>query len=309
MATHMAAEFKPGGGLKPGGEPYTAAEIAKCGRRLGIDPIFEAHLLWVAEEALAAPLAEGWAEHWDEGTGAPFYLYTAADGSPASEVVWEAPLQAAYYTGLAGRARRGEPLDTPTAMPEDLPVKQRAYLGRSTAACSPVAVSRLADSHCGVRRADPVGGQQVVGLQPGQRARLGARGPPARRPAHSCCAPCRWQCKCGARGQCSKHDQRAFPGRAGEGGARGRVGGRRGTRVPGAARALAGGGGRGRGTIGGELRGGAWRRRAGLCAGDTAAGCLVSKTQPFGAPGWKLPPPLPPWRASVPPACAPCPLH
>ena len=71
---------KPGGGRKPGGGPYTAADIAQCGRRLGIDPIFEAHLLWVAEEALAAPLSEGWAEHRDSSTGAPFYLYTSVDG-------------------------------------------------------------------------------------------------------------------------------------------------------------------------------------------------------------------------------------
>eukprot|EP00741_Cyanophora_paradoxa_P016916 tig00020943_g16337.t1 len=36
-------------------------------KHLGIDPVEEPHLLWVAEESLAAPLPDGWVEHSAEG--------------------------------------------------------------------------------------------------------------------------------------------------------------------------------------------------------------------------------------------------
>ena len=42
---------------------FTAEEIMTYGRHLGLDPVFEPDLLWIAEQALGAPLPANWKEH------------------------------------------------------------------------------------------------------------------------------------------------------------------------------------------------------------------------------------------------------
>ena len=44
-------------------EAYSAEEIMAHGRQLGIDPVFEPDLLWIAEQALGAPLPQHWTKH------------------------------------------------------------------------------------------------------------------------------------------------------------------------------------------------------------------------------------------------------
>ena len=36
------------------------------GRYLGLDPVYDAHLMWIAEESLCAPLPAFWEDHIDE---------------------------------------------------------------------------------------------------------------------------------------------------------------------------------------------------------------------------------------------------
>ena len=83
--------------------------------RLGIDPIFEAHLLWIAEESLTAPLPAGWAEHWNAEQGRCYYSRT--DGAAATQ--WESPLDD-VCRGMAERARKGEAV-SPLTLAADAP--------------------------------------------------------------------------------------------------------------------------------------------------------------------------------------------
>ena len=64
----VARAFKGGPSTAPSPSSLpTAAEIAECAvRALSIDPSWEFDLLWIAEEALTAPLPDGWSEYLDE---------------------------------------------------------------------------------------------------------------------------------------------------------------------------------------------------------------------------------------------------
>eukprot|EP00741_Cyanophora_paradoxa_P001370 tig00000480_g1326.t1 len=74
--------------LKAGKSEHTAKEILEFAKYLGINPIYEADLLWVAEEALDAELPEGWTEHCDEDGN----VFFARDGQSQ----WEHPMDAHY---------------------------------------------------------------------------------------------------------------------------------------------------------------------------------------------------------------------
>ena len=52
--------------------PPTAPEIAEHARYLGLDPVYDSHLMWMAEESLCAPLPAFWDDHVDEH-GRVFY--------------------------------------------------------------------------------------------------------------------------------------------------------------------------------------------------------------------------------------------
>lgn len=47
-------------------EPPTAQEIMEHGRYLGLDPVYDLPLLWIAEESLCAALPAFWDDHTDE---------------------------------------------------------------------------------------------------------------------------------------------------------------------------------------------------------------------------------------------------
>ena len=89
-----------GGQMMGGGAPQrnaeagpTAQEIVDYARYIGMDPIGDVNLLWIAEEALCASLPEGWTEHADQN-GNTFY-YNAGTGQSS----WEHPLDE-YYRSL-----------------------------------------------------------------------------------------------------------------------------------------------------------------------------------------------------------------
>ncbi|KAJ1472595.1 hypothetical protein T484DRAFT_1571568, partial [Baffinella frigidus] len=68
----------------------SATEIVDYARYIGMDPIGDVNLLWIAEEALCASLPEGWTEHTD-AAGNAFY-YNAGSGVSS----WEHPLDEYY---------------------------------------------------------------------------------------------------------------------------------------------------------------------------------------------------------------------
>lgn len=63
MALALVPKERAGGGSGDGVAKFSAEEIFVHGRRLGINPVFEPDLLWIAEQALGAPLPPHWLEH------------------------------------------------------------------------------------------------------------------------------------------------------------------------------------------------------------------------------------------------------
>ena len=82
-----------GGGGRAGTEGPTAQEIVDYARYIGMDPIADVNLLWIAEEALCASLPEGWTEHTDQNGNTFYYNSTTGQSS------WEHPLDE-YYRSL-----------------------------------------------------------------------------------------------------------------------------------------------------------------------------------------------------------------
>ena len=54
------------------GAAASMGEVHEYARYIGMDPMREPHLLWIAEEALEASLPEGWSEHFD-AEDEPYY--------------------------------------------------------------------------------------------------------------------------------------------------------------------------------------------------------------------------------------------
>lgn len=80
--------------------PPSAEEIVNFARYLGMDPVFDSHLLWVAEEALTAPLPSHWTEHIDDDDF-PYYYNNETDVSTRQH-----PLDEYYkslYLKMAGK--------------------------------------------------------------------------------------------------------------------------------------------------------------------------------------------------------------
>eukprot|EP00741_Cyanophora_paradoxa_P003359 tig00000692_g3265.t1 len=73
---------------------FTAQEILEYAKTvIGMDPVWDSHLLWIAEYALGAPLPDGWTQHETED-GAVYYYDAASD-----ESIWEHPYDE-YYRQL-----------------------------------------------------------------------------------------------------------------------------------------------------------------------------------------------------------------
>ena len=60
-ASSTLSEMEPAAEVESGAQP-TAMEIAEYARYLGMNPVVDATLLWIAEEALCSPLPEDWEE-------------------------------------------------------------------------------------------------------------------------------------------------------------------------------------------------------------------------------------------------------
>ena len=70
LAVRPGAATRPGGAMgAESGEDGTAEpdalEIVQFARYLGMDPIEDCAFLWIAEQALVAPLPDDWSEHMD----------------------------------------------------------------------------------------------------------------------------------------------------------------------------------------------------------------------------------------------------
>merc|ERR1712151_138845 len=74
-------------GLKPSGP-----ELIAYARYLGIDPVVDHDLLWIAVEALEAPLPSEWTEHFDSNDRVFYYNATTRVSS------WTHPLEQEYRT-------------------------------------------------------------------------------------------------------------------------------------------------------------------------------------------------------------------
>merc|ERR1712159_328190 len=72
-------------GLKPSGP-----ELIAYARYLGIDPVADHDLLWIATEALEAPLPSDWTEHFDSNDRVFYYHATQRVSS------WTHPLEHIY---------------------------------------------------------------------------------------------------------------------------------------------------------------------------------------------------------------------
>ncbi|GHP02817.1 hypothetical protein PPROV_000157200 [Pycnococcus provasolii] len=83
----------------------TAEEIADYARYLGMDPVMDKHLLYIAEWAITAPLPEGWTEHTD-ADGNEFYYNNVTGVS-----TYEHPLDdqyRSYYRKLKAEEKAKE---------------------------------------------------------------------------------------------------------------------------------------------------------------------------------------------------------
>eukprot|EP00928_Gymnodinium_smaydae_P080344 TRINITY_DN6405_c0_g1_i1.p1 TRINITY_DN6405_c0_g1~~TRINITY_DN6405_c0_g1_i1.p1 ORF type:complete len:363 (+),score=57.39 TRINITY_DN6405_c0_g1_i1:235-1323(+) len=81
------------------------ADLCEYARTLGLDPEIDMDLLWVAQEAFAAPLPGGWAEYADE-TGRVYYFHETS-----SKTTWEHPMDEVFRDLLAlVKNTRAEPL-------------------------------------------------------------------------------------------------------------------------------------------------------------------------------------------------------
>jgi hypothetical protein len=67
---------------------------------LSIDPSSEFDLLWIVEEALTAPLPDGWSKYLDEKGSGDFYYHNDQSGA----VQWTSPMMK-YYRELVKKER------------------------------------------------------------------------------------------------------------------------------------------------------------------------------------------------------------
>eukprot|EP01043_Picozoa_sp_COSAG02_P049317 COSAG02_NODE_4939_length_4810_cov_2.026746_4_plen_400_part_01 len=76
--------------------------LLQFARYLGMDPVEDQALLWIAKEAMLAPLPDGWAEVTDSATGDTFYHCEATGQSE-----WAHPSEA-QYKALYAQIKQGQ---------------------------------------------------------------------------------------------------------------------------------------------------------------------------------------------------------
>eukprot|EP00854_Cymbomonas_tetramitiformis_P002963 gene2963-3779_t len=85
----IAGLAKDGFGMKTGDKDVglSGEELSRYAKHLGIDPVYDADLLWIAEQAYIAPLPVNWEEHHDEESNIFYYNYVTGVS------VWTHPLE------------------------------------------------------------------------------------------------------------------------------------------------------------------------------------------------------------------------
>ena len=83
-------------------DPPSAMEIIEYAKYLGMNPIYDADLLWIAAEGLTAPLPAGWTEH-EDNDGNLYFYNTQADHSTR-----EHPLDKHYRQTYLNEKRKKE---------------------------------------------------------------------------------------------------------------------------------------------------------------------------------------------------------
>eukprot|EP01051_Picozoa_sp_SAG22_P002101 SAG22_NODE_90_length_21067_cov_8.490843_5_plen_1250_part_00 len=103
-------------------DPPSAMEIIEYAKYLGMNPIYDADLLWIAAEGLTAPLPAGWTEH-EDAEGNLYFYNTQADHSTR-----EHPLDKHYRQTYLNEKRKKEIAQNSEAMDEDAPKEKKGGL-------------------------------------------------------------------------------------------------------------------------------------------------------------------------------------
>jgi|EP00945_MAST-04E_sp_MAST-4E-sp1_P008556 hypothetical protein len=100
---------------------HNVTEVIEFAKYLGIDPNRESSLLWIAQEAISAPLPSGWTDHTDESGNVYFYH------APTQESTWVHPLDDHYKHLVKRLQRTGEIKRPDVSSPVQSPIaKQRS---------------------------------------------------------------------------------------------------------------------------------------------------------------------------------------
>eukprot|EP00505_MAST-04D_sp_SCG-Rhode-Island_P001095 Stramenopile-MAST_4_protein_1095 len=107
-------------------EPFhNITEVIEFAKYLGIDPNKESSLLWIAQEAIKAPLPDGWTDHTDESGNVYFY------NTQTERSTWVHPLDDHYKTLVKRLQRTGQikrpQVNSPVVSPMASKVKQPAF--------------------------------------------------------------------------------------------------------------------------------------------------------------------------------------
>ena len=82
----------------------SAREMIRYARHLGIDPVYDSDLLWIAEQAYDAPVPENWQEHLDEEHN--IYYFNQLTGASS----WTHPLEVTWPKARCTRGCKTRPL-------------------------------------------------------------------------------------------------------------------------------------------------------------------------------------------------------
>uniref|UniRef100_A0A7S3DK31 WW domain-containing protein n=1 Tax=Palpitomonas bilix TaxID=652834 RepID=A0A7S3DK31_9EUKA len=87
-----------------GKNPPASKDIVSTARNLGMEPLEDAKLLWIADECVRSPLPDGWVESYDPA-GGTFYFHTKKNISS-----WTHPADE-YYKEVYQRVKESDPAD------------------------------------------------------------------------------------------------------------------------------------------------------------------------------------------------------
>ena len=162
--------------MMAGADKPSPAEIVEYARWIGMDPLADSHLLWICEEALDAPLPDGWSEHFDEEDEAYYH------NAHSAETTREHPLDVHYrqlYFSLKQRSQgSAEPAPAPQPQrpggpslgPASVPRPPRPAVPMSIAAAGPPAEpSALAAAAAVAEAARQMQAQRMEALTPARQ--------------------------------------------------------------------------------------------------------------------------------------------